>query len=114
MQVRVSISQLKFVSAVKFVVRCSQDRGEGGSVVRCSKPCKKAGMKGETSNELTAGLISIESAFDLNVPSNRPPLRTNVTLIERTHFNRGNTVYSHSDAPIGIAMAYIKFSCLFY
>ena len=102
------------MGAVKFVVRCSKDRGEGGSVVRCSKPCKKAGLKGETSNELTAGLSSIECALDLNTPSNRPPLRTNVTLIERTHSNRGNTVYNHSDAPIGIAIAYIKFSCLFY
>ena len=102
------------MSAVKFVVRCSQDRGEDGSVVRCSKPCKKAGLKDETSNELTAGLSSIECAFDLNAPSNRPPLRTNVTLIECTHSNRGNTVYSHSDVPIGIAVAYIKFSSLFY
>ena len=25
------------MGAVKFVVRCSKDRGEGGSVVRCSK-----------------------------------------------------------------------------
>ena len=83
-------------------------------MVRSSKPCKKAGLKGETSNQLTAGLRSIECALDLNVPSNRPPLRTNVTLIECTHSNRGNTVNSHSDAPIGIAVAYIKFSCLFY
>ena len=85
------------MGAVKFVMRCSQDRGEG-----------------ETSNELTAGLSSIECVLDLNAPSNRPPLRTNVTLIERTHSNLGNTVYSHSDAPISIAMAYIKFICSFY
>ena len=49
------------------------------------KPCKKAGLKGETSNELTAamvvGLSSIECTLDLNVPSNRPPLRINVKLI---------------------------------
>ena len=44
-------------------------------MVRCSKPCKKAGLKGETSNELTAVLSSIECALDLNAPSNRPPLR---------------------------------------
>ena len=102
------------MSAVKFVLRCSQDRGEGGSVVRCSKPCKKAGLKCETSNELTAGMSSIECAFDFNSPSNRPPLRTNVTLIECKHSNQGNTVYSHSDAPIGTAVTYIKSSCLFY
>ena len=58
------------------------------------KLCKKARLKGETSNELTAGvgLSSTECTFDLNVPSNRPPLRTNMKLIERTHSNRGSAV----------------------
>ena len=87
------------VKSAKIVVRCSKDRGEGGSVVRCSKDCgevvnnwlvnlrrtimhaqcshvKKAGLKGETSNELTTGcgFEFIECTLDLNAPSNRPPL----------------------------------------
>ena len=41
---------------------------------------------------LVVGLSSIECALDLNASSNRPPLRTNVKLIERAHSNRGNTV----------------------
>ena len=59
-------------------------------------PCKKAGLKGVTSNELTAGcgLSSIECALDLNAPSNRPPSSTNMKLVERTRSNRGNTVYA--------------------
>ena len=69
---------------MKFVVRCSKDRGEGGSgwcrggeglspvvrcngfVVRCSKDC------GEVVNN-----------WLVNAPSNRPPRRTNMKLIER-------------------------------
>ena len=35
---------------------------------------------------------SIECTLDLNAPSNRPPLRTNMKLIEHAHSNRGNTV----------------------
>ena len=71
------------------MVRCSKECGE---VQKICKPCKKVGLKGETSNELIAG-CGFECALDLNAHSNRPPLRTNLKLIEDPHFNRGNMVY---------------------
>ena len=56
------------------------------------KPCIKAGLKGETSNELTAG-CGFEFNRVHNEPSNRPPLRSNMKLIELARSNRGNMVY---------------------
>ena len=58
------------------------------------KPCKKAGLKGETSNELTAGcgFEFNRVPLDLNAPSNGPPPSTNMKLVERARSNRGNTV----------------------
>ena len=53
------------------------------------KPCKKAWLKGEPQMNwlLFVGLSSIECALDLKAPSIRPPLRTNMKLIEHAHSN---------------------------
>ena len=56
----------------------------------CCKPCKNAGLKDETSNEMNAGCgCEFNRVRPLSYRAlNRPPLRTNMKLIERTHSNR--------------------------
>ena len=48
------------------------------------------------------GLNSIQRALDHSAPSNTTPLGANLKLIERARSNRGNTVCSETNIPLGV------------